>query len=906
MRKQKVLEALLRLAPVGAPRGVTAEEVAQVAGIHRHNASADLNELHREGLVTKSAGRPVRFTAVAEAVRATARAATESPRPTGPEPAGDPFGDLVGAQSSLRAAIEQAKAAMLYPPRGLPTLIAGPTGAGKSRLVEAMYHYAVASGRLRPGAPYCVFNCADYAANPQLLLAQLFGHVRGAFTGADRDVQGLIADAEGGLIFLDEIHRLPPEGQEMLFLLMDRGVYRALGAGSTQKASVTLVGATSEDPRSSLLHTFVRRFPVVINLPDLDARPLEERLTLVELFLQEEATRVGISVSVSPLALAALLSFRATGNVGELRSAVLLGCAKAFLHYMAADRKSGMMTLYLTHLSPQIQLAYLSAADTVREAERLVGVEDRLYMPAKAGQARETRRDDYIPPDLYRELHRRVTGYLDSGLQPRELQRLIQTDLDYYLQRLLRRAGGPGRVPKGLLDVVAGFVTQAGAELGRTFGQEVVTSLALHLASGARVDMHDADQTLALISHCPAEYGVVRRLAGALEAKLGMAVGAAEMSFLALFLAAHGRKAEPSGLSVMVIAHGERTASSMADVANRLLETDRVVAVDMPLEQSVEKTMQIATDRLRQLGRTDGVVLLVDMGSLTGFGPALQQAAGVPVVVIPLVTTPAVIEAARVAGEPGADLTQVLRAVRAVYQPQPEEPAQLDDGKRMIITTCLTGHGTARKLAAFLTEALPAAVRKSVTVEAIDLERGSVLPGLLVEGWRGTVIAAAGTVDPRLPGVPFIGMEQILFGDGLQYVEALALGQQHEPAGESHVTRSEAAALASQFAAGNIASLDGGKAAEAAAISLHRLEEAMKHELTPGQTARWIIHFAFALERLITDGTAYPCSEQEYLQEENGELLEMIRGAVAPVEASWGIEFPPGEIAFLALIVLTL
>jgi len=220
----------------------------------------------------------------------------------------------------------------------------------------------------------------------------------------------------------------------------------------------------------------------VINLPDLETRPLGERLTLVELFLQEEASRVGIPISVSPLALAALLSFRATGNVGELRSAV----------------------------------AYLSAGETVREAERLVGVEDRLYLPAAAGRPPESRRDDYIPPDLYRELHRRVTGCLGSGLQTRELQRLIQTDLDYYLQRLLRRADVAGRVPNGLLDVVADFVSQAGAELGRTFGQEVVTTLALHLASGARADLPDADQTLALVSHRPAEYGVLRRLAGAL------------------------------------------------------------------------------------------------------------------------------------------------------------------------------------------------------------------------------------------------------------------------------------------------------------------------------------------------------------------------------------------------------
>jgi transcriptional regulatory protein LevR len=345
----------------------------------------------------------------------------------------------------------------------------------------------------------------------------------------------------------------------------------------------------------------------------------------------------------------------------------------------------------------------------------------------------------------------------------------------------------------------------------------------------------------------------------------------------------------------------------MADVANRLLGTDRVVAVDMPLEQSVEKTMQMAADRIRQLGKPGGIALLVDMGSLTGFGPALEQATGVPVVVLPLVTTPAVIEAARVAGEPGADLNDVRKAVRAVYQPEgSEDLTQHHDGKRLIITTCLTGAGTARKLAAFLTEALPVGLRESVSVEAVDLEHGSVLPGLLVEGWRGTVVAAAGTIDPRLPGVPFIGMEQILFGDGLQALEAMAQGQQHEaPAGEQ-VSRQEAAALAAHFAATNIESLDGRRAAEAAVAALHRLEAEMPQPLTAGQTARWIIHFAFALERLVTDGTACPCSELEFLEAEHGELLDLIRQVVAPVAADWSVTFAPGEVAFLALIVLTL
>lgn len=903
MRKQGVLEALFRLAPPGAPQGTTAEEVAKVAGIHRHNASADLNELYREGLALKVRGRPVRFTAV-ERAAPWSDGGTAGSRTGSLESVADPFADLVGAQGSLRAAIEQAKAAMLYPPRGLPTLIAGPTGAGKSRLAEAMYHYAVAAGRLRRGAPFCVFNCADYAANPQLLLAQLFGYTRGAFTGAERDTPGLMDEAEGGLLFLDEIHRLPPEGQEMLFLLMDRGVYRALGARATRQAAVNLIAATSEDPTSSLLHTFIRRFPVVITLPELDVRPVAERLTLVEVFLQEEASRVGMAISVSPLVLAALLAYRATGNVGELRSAVLLGCAKAFLSHMATSQRAGVMALFLTHLAPQIQLAYLSAGDSVREAERLVGLEDRVYRPiATQFTGKPRRHDDYIPVDLYHELHRRVTGYLGSGLHQRELIRLIQTDLDYYLRRLLRRTDTVGRVPKRLLDVVTEFVSEASRELGRTFGQEVVTGLALHLASGTGTNPVDADQALALVSHCPAEYGVVRRMAPRLEAGLGMAIGATEMSFLALFLAAHGREGASCGLSVMVIAHGDRTASSMADVANRLLGTDRVVAVDMPLEQSVEQTVQLAAARVKDLGRTRGIVLLVDMGSLTGLGPVLEKETGVPFTVLPLVTTAAVIEAARVAGEAGADFPRVARAVRQVYTPQSPEPIPLT-GKRLIVTTCLTGHGTARQLAAFLTEALPPGLRDTVTIQAVDFDDGSVLPGLLVEGWRKTVVAAAGTVDPHLPGVPFIGMEQILFGEGLRSLEALLLDQQPERCAEP-VTREHAAKLACDFVADNMGSLNGRQVAESAASTLQGLEQSLGRSLSPAQVARWIIHLGFSLERLITDGTAYPCSDEAYLREHHADLMEAIRRTIDPIAEAWGVPFPPGEVAFLALIVLT-
>lgn len=82
---------------------------------------------------------------------------------------------------------------------------------------------------MKDDAPFKSFNCADYYNNPQLLMSQLFGYAKGAFTGADQDHEGLVEKADGGVLLLDEVHRLPPEGQEMLFISLTTAALTARG-----------------------------------------------------------------------------------------------------------------------------------------------------------------------------------------------------------------------------------------------------------------------------------------------------------------------------------------------------------------------------------------------------------------------------------------------------------------------------------------------------------------------------------------------------------------------------------------------------------------------------------------------------------------------------------------------------
>jgi DNA-binding NtrC family response regulator len=202
-----------------------------------------------------------------------------------------------------------------------PVLVLGDSGTGKELVARAVHaHSARASG------PFVAVSCA--AMTETLLESELFGHEKGAFTGAERTRRGLFEQATGGTLFLDEIGEVPPKMQAQLLRVLQEGEIRRVGGSENIKVDVRVVAATHRDLDDEVKQNRFRedllfRLRVVsLRLPALKER-LEDVPPLVDYFLAQAARKEGRAPpAIAPEAMEALKHYSWPGNVRELRNAV--------------------------------------------------------------------------------------------------------------------------------------------------------------------------------------------------------------------------------------------------------------------------------------------------------------------------------------------------------------------------------------------------------------------------------------------------------------------------------------------------------------------------------------------------------------------------------------------------------
>jgi DNA-binding NtrC family response regulator len=227
------------------------------------------------------------------------------------------FGSFVGASEKMRRVYRMIEK---VGPRNYSVLILGESGTGKELVARAVH-----SSSLRKSRPFVPVDCS--AITPTLIESELFGYVKGAFTGAMQSKQGLLEAANGGTLFLDEIGEMPVEMQAKLLRVLQEREVKPVGATERRQIDVRIVAATNRDLEAAVkCGSFRQDLYFRLNVVQIKLPPLRERKTdipfLVAAFLEKYAPADEPPVDISEDAMRTLMAYDWPGNVRELENAI--------------------------------------------------------------------------------------------------------------------------------------------------------------------------------------------------------------------------------------------------------------------------------------------------------------------------------------------------------------------------------------------------------------------------------------------------------------------------------------------------------------------------------------------------------------------------------------------------------
>lgn len=700
-RREQIYNKLLKL-----PKDtkISAQDLAEILNISRSNVSHELNSLCKEGKIYKTSGRPVLFFA-----SNTINTKKKSK-----------LNEFVKHNLSLKQAVEQLKAAILYPPNGMNCLILGSTGVGKSMFASLMHEYAVEMGVKEKNSPFITFNCADYTNNPQLLTSQLFGIKKGTYTGADSDRVGLIEKANGGILFLDEVHRLPPEGQEALFTFLDKGTFRRMGDDKLRKSNVLIISATTENPNSALLKTFTRRIPMLITIPSISERTLEERLYLIKTFFKSESKKLNRDISVSLNTMRAFLSYDCPNNVGQLKSDVQLVCARAYSEFLTGVMRD-------VRVNSKIIPLYVKEG-LYKEKEhrilwnKLMGDEIEYFkFSSKESDKLNEDNNDTSNINIYEYIEQKLKTLKDKGIPNIDIENIIEKDITKYFNKYingiseeLNKKNLVNILGEDTLNFVDKLIYQIVTSIRKNISNNVYTALALHINTLiTRINNNKPiinPELKKIKTLYPKEYKIALDTKKQIENYVHHSIPDDEAGYIALFIVNNDEKSPAKiidTVKIIIIAHGKSTATSMAEVANTLLEENSVIGINCPLDVKPSVVLGELKETVKKNFSTSGYILLVDMGSLTTFGDIIKKEFNIPVKVFPLVSTLHVIEAARksmlgLSIDEIFDSILTINSYQHIAQHSNEIPVKVSRKKIAIVTACLTGEGGSLAIKSFL------------------------------------------------------------------------------------------------------------------------------------------------------------------------------------------------------------
>ncbi|MGN1277342.1 MAG: sigma 54-interacting transcriptional regulator, partial [Floccifex sp.] len=798
------------------------------------------------------------------------------------------FETLIGFDGSLRDVIETCKASMCYPPNGLPTLLYGPTGTGKSLIVQKMYEYGIHQHKLNADSKFVHVNCSEYANNPELLTAYLFGYKKGAFTGADHDNPGLIQEADGGMLFLDEVHCLKPECQEKLFLFLDNGQYRQIGDNEHLYSSkVFMAFATTEEPKNALLKTLLRRIPIQVCIPSLEERGEKEKAKLIVSLLEKESNQIQRKIRITSNAYQALLSTIYEGNVGELKNVIRQTCMNAL--YMNGNGEQ--VEINNLHLPHHIDFHPYSIVQhkvlTLDELKEQMIPEFGLQASKKIRKWTLKLQNNEISIDEYFDkLFLYVSQYVNNAM--------FSDHKAIYASNL------------NVIDSFKSILEMVNQKYRKNLKDKEMNSICMvfveyfsYYPEISKWDMEPYEVFISLVkkkySH---EFSFFESVSELISMHLNLVCNDYILACMALWLAHIQEVSQEQKRIGVIIAHGYATASSIASSVNKMLDHYVFDAIDMPLDTTTDHILKKLNEYIQNWNHIKDLVLLVDMGSLEQIYNHLNSL-DANVAIANNVST----KFALFVGQgilQGKPLKQIFEE-SIEMNPTKYKIMESREKEKIILCSCATGIGTAEKLKEILEDSLPSQLPVKVLTYDYSTLVKKQLEDDFFEGYE--VLCIVGTLNPKIPDLKFVSIEDLIVNESFGFLTDYfmdILSKDDMDLFQKNLLKNFSLTKIIM----NLTFLNPNKLLEHVADSIDLLQKEMDTIFSNNMCFGLYVHICCLIERLVTrDGIDTYTKSLEECSNSFKEFYYQLKEAFHKVEKYYRIEIPIEEVEYIYLYI---